>query len=188
MIAAEQGEEAGLSARRALGAAETQRCQAMLELVQIEQEIVTPQAGPLADRRQLRRLEVRPTERRQIAMSPGKAGQSVDDGYEPIAQQAQAFAQQYQIGIVGDEATGRSQVQNATGFGTDLAIGMDVGHHVVPQAGLVMVGPSEIDVVDLVPQLGELLRADARVRCRPRSGGRVPSGLRRGRPRGGARC
>ena len=88
VVAAEQGEEAGLRAGRALGAAEAQGRQAVLDLVQVEQEIVAPQAGPLADGGQLGRLEVREAQRRPgRASCSANAGQGVDDADQPVAQQ-----------------------------------------------------------------------------------------------------
>ena len=53
-------------------------------------------------------------------------------------------------------------MQNAARFGTDLAIGMDVGHHIMAQPRFVMVGTGEIDGVDISTQLSELLLVDAR--------------------------
>ena len=35
--------------------------------------------------------------------------------------------------------------------GADVAVGVDVGHHVVPQLPLVAVGRREVDVVDVGP-------------------------------------
>ena len=70
MIALEQGEETGLCAGRALDAAKSQRLQAMLQLMQIENEIMAPQTGAFAHRGQLGRLEVREAERR-----PGRASE-----------------------------------------------------------------------------------------------------------------
>ena len=50
--------------------------------------------------------------------------------------------------------------------GHSVAVGVDVGHHVVPQLPLVGGGRGEVDVVDVGLQLGDLL---ARVIGRPSS-------------------
>ena len=63
MIAAEQGQEAGLRAGGALDAAEAQRRQAVFDLVQVQHEIVAPQAGALAHGGELRRLKMGEAER-----------------------------------------------------------------------------------------------------------------------------
>ena len=67
VVAAEESEEAGLRAGRALRAAERRASsRPMFEFLQVEDEIVTPQARPLADGRELSRLEVREAERRFV--------------------------------------------------------------------------------------------------------------------------
>ena len=43
------------------------------------------------------------------------------------------------------------------GVGADVAVGVDVGHHVVPQLPLVARGRLEVDVVDVGLELGDLL-------------------------------
>ena len=43
--------------------------------------------------------------------------------------------------------------------GADVAVGVHVGHHVVPQLPLVGRRGREVDVVDVGLQLGDLLRA-----------------------------
>ena len=45
------------------------------------------------------------------------------------------------------------------GGGALVAVGVDVGHHVVPQLALVLFGGVEVDVVDVGPQFGDLLAA-----------------------------
>jgi len=95
-------EKAGLRAGRALDAAERRPSMRCSSSLQIENEVVTPQAGAFADSGKLRRLEVREAERRQFAPLRGEASQGVDDADEPVAQEAQALAHQNQIGIVRD--------------------------------------------------------------------------------------
>ena len=45
----------------------------------------------------------------------------------------------------------------ARAVGARVAVGVHVGHHVVPQLALVLGGRVEVDVVDVGPQLGDLL-------------------------------
>ena len=52
------------------------------------------------------------------------------------------------------------------GRGADIAIGMHVGHHVVPQPPLVAFGRRKIDIIDVLLQLGDLLRADRQAEFR----------------------
>jgi len=88
VVAAEQRQEAGLRAGRPLDAAEAQVLGALLQLVQVQDEIVTT-GRRACRRRQLGRLEVREAERLQVAHSR-EARQRVDDADEPVAQQAQS--------------------------------------------------------------------------------------------------
>ena len=46
------------------------------------------------------------------------------------------------------------------GVGAEVAVSVDVGHHVVPQLSLVTFGGLEVDVVDVGPELFDLLRRD----------------------------
>jgi hypothetical protein len=68
VVAVEELEERGLRARRALDAAETQRGFGVLELLERLHEVLDPQRRALADRRRLRGLVVRESERRQRAV------------------------------------------------------------------------------------------------------------------------
>ena len=117
MIAVEEGEETGLRAGGALGAAETERLQAVLDFVEVEDEVVAPETGALADGGQLRRLEVGEAERGQVAPAGGEPRQGVDDADEAVAQHPQPFAHQYQVGIVGDVAAGGAEVEDVAGAG-----------------------------------------------------------------------
>ena len=162
MIAVEKGQEARLGAGGALGAAEAERRQTMLDLVEVEDEIIAPQAGALAHGGQLGRLEVGEAERRQVAPADGEPRQGVDDADQPVAQHRQPLAHQYQVGIVGDEAAGGAEVEDGAGAGGGLAVGVDVGHHVMAQPALVEVGAGEVDVVGVGAQLGQLGVGDAR--------------------------
>ncbi len=72
VVAAEQFQEAGLRAGGALRAAGLQLRNAMLELLQVHAQVVGPQAGPLADRGRLGRLEVREAQAGQVAVLLGE--------------------------------------------------------------------------------------------------------------------
>ena len=187
VIAVKQGEEAGLRAGGPLGAAEAQRGQAVLQFVQVQDEIVAPEAGAFADGGQLGRLEVREAERLQVAVACGKAGQGVDDADQAVAQQTQPLAHQDQVSVVGDIAAGGAEVDDVARGRGGVAIGVDVGHHVVAQAVLVAGRPGEVDVVHVV-------RRAASCSGRMRGCGRRPPATRvraaprPGRPTGAARC
>ncbi len=166
MVAVDQGQEAGLRAGRALGAVGLEVRQAELDLGQVEHEVIGPQAGPLAHRRRLGRLKVREGQAGHGPILLGEAGQAVDHGHQPVADHFQGLAEQHEIGVVGHVAACRAQVDDRPGRGADVAVGMNVGHHVVPQPPLVPFGRREVDVVDVLLQLGDLLLADRQAEFR----------------------
>ena len=66
VVAVEEREERRLRAGRPFHAAELERGDAMLDLLQIDHQVLRPERRALADGRELRRLEVRVAERRQV--------------------------------------------------------------------------------------------------------------------------
>ena len=161
VIAVKEFEEAGLRAGRAFDAAGLERGDAVLELVQIQHQVVGPQAGPLADGRRLGRLQVREAEAGQVAVllrrtwparrSRRPAGR---------ATQLQRLAHQDQVGVVGDVAARRAEVDDRPGRGADVAVGVDVGHHVVPQLPLVASAAAKSMSSTCRRELVDLLRRD----------------------------
>src|SRR5207248_3608824 len=65
------------------------------------------------------------------------------------------------VGIVTDKGTRGAQVDNATGFGTLLAVGVNVRHNIVAQLFFLRFGDSEIDVLDMGAQFFNLFRTDS---------------------------
>ena len=80
VIAAEEREKARLSAGRPLDAAERQFVPPPFQFLQVEDELVEPQTGPLADGGQLGRLEVREAEGRLILPRDRKPRQCINRG------------------------------------------------------------------------------------------------------------
>ena len=125
----------------------------MFDLFQIENEIITPQCCPFADGRRLRRLQMRETQTNQIAIFFRKTGQLINDSNQPALHELQTFPQLNQLGIIGDETTGRSVVDDPSGRRALIAIGMHMSHHVMPKFPLVIGGGFKIDIIDGRPQL-----------------------------------
>ena len=108
--------KAGLRAGRALHAAGLELRQAMFDLGQVEHQVVGPQAGPLADRRRLGRLQVREAQAGQVAMLARRTCASASITPTSRARdQLQRLAHQDQIGVVGDVAARRAQVDDRPG-------------------------------------------------------------------------
>src|SRR5207244_4734712 len=131
VVAGEQGQEARLRAGRALDPAKTQVLQPRLDFVEVEDEVVTPQAGAFSDGRELGRLEVRVAERRFRPPGFGEAGQGVDHADELVAEYPQPVAHQDQVGVVGGVTTGGAKVNDVPAERGDLGERVDVGHDVV---------------------------------------------------------
>ena len=85
MIAVEQRQETCLRAGRSFGAAEPKRGQTMFDLLKVEDEVVAPQSGALADGGKLGGLKMREPKRGHIAIPLGEAGQGVDDADQAVA-------------------------------------------------------------------------------------------------------
>ena len=79
---------------------------------------------------------------------------------------SRASRRQDQVRVVGHVAACRAEVDDRPGLRADVAIGMDVGHHVVPQPPLVPFGRREIDRIDVLPQLGDLFLSDRQAQFR----------------------
>ena len=147
VVAVEEFQEARLRAGGAFVAQGLEAGDAMLDFGQVHREIVRPETRPLADGRRLGRLKMGEPEAGQIAVLGGERGQGVDHGRHSPGDHLQALAQQQQVGVVGHVAACGAQVDDGPGVGAKVAVGVDVGHHVVPQLPLVTVGGLEVDVV-----------------------------------------
>jgi hypothetical protein len=134
------------------------RC--VLDFRQVQREIIGPQRGPLANRRRLSRLQVRVAQAGQVTMLLGEAAKLIDHRGQSAGQKLQPLAHQNQIGVVGDVTACGTEMNNRPSLGADIAIGVHVGHHVVPQLSLVSRRRLEIDVINVGLQLLKLLLAD----------------------------
>lgn len=95
-----------------------------------------PQGGPLAYGRQLGRLEVGPSQRRQVLVLVGPAGESLDDDRQFRYDDVACVSEEYEVGVVGNVAGRGSEMDDGSGGGTDRSEDVDVGHDVVPAAFL----------------------------------------------------
>ena len=77
LVAFEQFQEAGLGSGRALASQEFQGIQHVLQVCQIHGEFLDPERGALAQRRGLRRLEMREGQRRLVFLRFGKIRQLI---------------------------------------------------------------------------------------------------------------
>ena len=151
VVAVEELEEAGLRAGRPLDPQELQLGEPLLDLAQVEDQLVAPERRALADRHELRRLEVGVAQAGQRLVPLGEPCQGVDRGGRLVADDLQRRADQDQVGVVGDVAARGAQVDDRPGHGRGVAQGVDVRHHVVAEPPLVPRGGVEVDRVDRRP-------------------------------------
>lgn len=119
----------------------------MLDLGQVEHQVVAPQCCSLANGRRLSRLQVSEAETRQLAILRRELRQLVDDCDELRLHKLQRLTHQDQVGVVGDVATRRAEMNDSASRRAAIAVGVDVSHHIVPQFLFVLCGESEVDVV-----------------------------------------
>ena len=173
-VAVKEVHEAGLGAGRAAAAEEFQRGENVVELLKIAEKILHPESRALADSHGLRRLIVRVAEGRHGGVFARERGEICQHAEQLAAQIAQAVAVENEIGVVGDVAARRAEVDNAGGGRRGLAIGVDVRHHIVAHLALALLGHSVVNVGDVRFQLRDLPGGDGQSQLVLRAGERGP--------------
>lgn len=105
VVAVKQGKERSLGAGRALDTAEAKVVTGARQVAQVPEELLKPERSPLADGRQLGRLEVGKSERRQVLVLLGKGCEARDDGRELVEEEGQAVAQENEVGVAARPKT-----------------------------------------------------------------------------------
>ena len=157
VVAVEELQEGGLSAGGALAAQQLQVGDAVLHVGKVQQQLVHPQGGPLAHGDKLGGLEVGEAQGGQGLVLPGEFGQLVQHPHDLVPDQAQALPHEDHVGVVPHIAAGGAQVDDGHGVGAGLAVGVDVGHHVMAQLLFVLGGLVVINVGEVGLQLLHLL-------------------------------
>jgi hypothetical protein len=110
MVAAEQLEISRLGAGRALTAAERQVVHQVTQRFGIQQEVLQPERGALADGRELGGLKVRVGDRRYSGVPFGKSPEGAHHCHEAPHQQAEGVTHHHQVGVVCHIRAGGAQV------------------------------------------------------------------------------
>ena len=111
--------------------------QHVVQVLQVQQQVLDPEGGPLAHGGGLGRLEVGEAQAGLVLPLGGEAAPGRrSTSSRRRAQQPQGLAADEQVAVVGDEAAGGPQVDDGPGGGRLVAPGVDGGHDVVAQAGL----------------------------------------------------
>ena len=157
MVSLEQLQEGCLSAGGALAAQQLQRGDAVLHLLQIHQQLVHPEGGPLPHRHQLSGLEVGEAQGRQGLVLLRELRQAGQHLYQLVAHQQKGLPHKDHVGVVPHIAARGSQVDDGHSFGARLAIGVDVCHHVVAELLFIRRGFVVVNVGEVGLQLVHLL-------------------------------
>ena len=139
--------ERRLRAGRAPCPSQSQVVQGRIDLIEVEEEVLQPQARPLAHRGGLRGLEVRVAERREIAVLAGELRQRRRDRGKAVAHEPKGVALLDERCVVGHERAGGAEMDVAAGRGRDLPEVVDVRHHIVAQLRLQLRDPAEVEGV-----------------------------------------
>jgi hypothetical protein len=149
VVAAEQLEEARLRPGRPFHAPELERLETVQQLRGVEQQVLHPQRHALADRGELRRLEVGVRETGQGAVAPRGFAEGHEHRGDTAEQDLQRFAHQQQVGVVRDIRARGAEMQVRARGGRLIGEMMDVRHHIVPQPLLVIRGAVQVRVVEV---------------------------------------
>ena len=180
-VSIEQVHKAGLCAGGAPAAQELHVVQDEVQLLQVGEQVLHPEGGPLAHRHQLGGLIV--------GIAQGGGGLVLLCKFTEVRHHSQQLSPEIpqalpvddEIRVVGDIAAGGPQVDDPRGGGGRLAVGVDVGHHVVADLLLPRRSRLIVDVGDVGLQLRHLLRGDGQaqiVLCPGQGHPQPPPGLK----------
>ena len=125
--------------------------------MKVGDEIAQPKRSALADGGGLGGLIVREGERGQILVLLREVRRRAYRLEQQRAHLEQPFLHLDDIGVVPDIAGGRTEVDDGLGLGTALAVGQHMRHDIVPDLPLAGGGEFVVDVVDMRPELLDLL-------------------------------
>ncbi len=160
MISLEELQIACLGACRAFRSPAAQPPDPMMDLTKVLEEVLRPEAGALADRGQLRRLEMRVGVGRDSACATGEVGERSQHRHESPAEDLERLPGQQGVRIVGDEGAGRSEVDDPSGVADDLGVVAQMCDDVVSCFALDLSYPLEVDLVRVSTQCSELRLVD----------------------------
>jgi len=148
VITLEDLQERGLGSGGTFDTTEAQVIAGTLEVAQVHQQVLNPQASTLANGDQLGRLAVSETQARQILVFLGKLRQLVDDNGQLGDEDVETITEQDQVGVVSAVARSSTPVDDTGSSRGNLAKGVDVGHDIVSPALLLFGGNLELLVLN----------------------------------------
>ena len=128
----------------------------MGEFGKVEEEVVDPQADPLADCCRLSRLKMGVAQADQVPRLQGTIRQSLDRRGQAGNQDFHRIPQQHQVGIVGHKGAGGTEVQDRPRLRAGVAEGVQMGKDIVPHLSLVAGSLGKVDRLDRLPHRRQL--------------------------------
>ena len=163
LVAIKELKEACLCAGSPLGAQQLQAVHNILQVLQVHNELLSPQGSTLAHSSRLCRLKMGECQGRQILIflcKLGKLGNHID---QFLLNQLQGLTHDDNIGVITNIA-GSSTKMNDTGcFRAELAIGINMAHNVMANQLLPGLCHIIIDFIHMSLHLINLLLADYRL-------------------------
>ena len=177
VVPVEELQEAGLGAGGALAAQELQGAHTEFQFLQVHEQLVDPEGGPLAHGGELGRLIVGEAQGGLGLVFRRELRQDLDDVHQALPDQLQALPHEDHVGVVAHIAAGGAQVDDGHGLRALGAVGMDVRHHVMAQALLLGLGHIVVDIVLVGLQLIDLRlgHRQAQLHLRPGQGDPEPA-------------
>ncbi len=160
-VAVGQREERGLGPGRPLDPAQAEAGEAEGDLVEVEEEVLDPEAGALPHGRRLRGLEVGPGEGGEIGVPLGELRQRAHHTEALALHHPHRALHDEEVAVVDHEGAGRAKVEHGASGRRDLAEGAHVGHDIVAELPLELGGAREVDPVGVPFEVRHLLGGHA---------------------------
>lgn len=176
MVSFEQGEEGSLSSRRSLDSTESNVVPRTLDVPQVPKEFLhtqlyqsrsgrgdrgtnlDPKSAPLSDRRQLSGLEVGPSQGCEILVLLGKLAEPLDDDGELGEDYIAGVPQEDEVGVVGDVARRRAEVDDGCGGWAVESKDVDMRHDIVSTFLLLQGSFMHLSCVEVLRETCQLRR------------------------------
>src|SRR6185436_18211678 len=129
--------EAGLGSGRSFYTAKGKRATPIVEIGDVEHQVLHPQRRPLADGRELCRLQMCVSERWLVAPGLGERREGAQNIEHLAAKEVEPTPHQDQIGVVRDVGARRSKMNEWFRRRSDVTERMNVRHHIVPETLLI---------------------------------------------------
>ncbi|MPN18331.1 hypothetical protein SDC9_165691 [bioreactor metagenome] len=152
-VSAEEGDKARLRTRCAAAAEETDGGEDIVDLLDIQPELLQPEAGAPADGDRLGGLKMRISHRRDCLCVLRKCGKRGKNRIDAVPDAQERIPKDDQIRVIGDITACRTQMDDTRGFRANQSVGVDMRHDIVPNLGF---APGDGVIVNVSGMRGKL--------------------------------